>query len=354
MICGMMNRASHRVEAVEAALCRRLRSGCYHPGDRFMSNRAIAGQYGISYQTAHRVVQRLAQRGVLERHPRSGTYVPGPAQRPTHVQLIFHPRARVRGSFGAKLLAAIREQLVGAGFDEPRLSFGDAPLCPEALPVLWEADESLQRCVRESRRAIMINDRPAPGLDAMRIDSVGTDDFVGGVLAAQYVGRLLGDAARCAILAGPKTDRRSRLRVAGFQSERATTVTHARSWYATDAEAVAGRLLRAEPDAVFCANDRLAQGMLRVASRRGLPLPAIVGYDDAPIAQELRLTTVAIPWAALAAGLARLVRDRLAGATDPATHLVYYPTLVLRHEKPSLDPPLPGKTTRPSPPSTNS
>ncbi|MFW6060737.1 MAG: GntR family transcriptional regulator, partial [Phycisphaeraceae bacterium] len=201
-----------RVEAVEAALQRRLRSGLYQPGDRFMSNRAIARQYGISYQTAHRLLTRLVDQGLLHRRDRSGTYVPGPAHRPTHVQLIFHRRARVRGSFGAKLLDVVRQHLIDAGLGEPRINFDQTTIHEHALPVLWEAPEALNQCLAEGRRAIMINDRPAPGINAMRIDSVATDDFVGGVLAAQYLSRLLGNGARCMILAGPRADRRSQSR----------------------------------------------------------------------------------------------------------------------------------------------
>lgn len=336
MITDMGDALTPRVEAVEAALLRRLRSGLYQPGDRFMSNRAIAKQYGISYQTAHRLLTRMVEQGLLRRRDRSGTYLPGPAHRPTHVQLLFHRRARVEGSFGAKLLGVVRQHLVDAGLGEPRISFDQTTLHDHALPVLWEAPEALRQCLVNGRRAIMINDRPAPGINAMRIDSVATDDFVGGVLAAQYLNRLLGDDVKCTILAGPRADRRSQSRVAGFCSEYAAAVVHARTWYAPDAEAVARHVLKGEPTGVFCGDDRLAEGLLRAVRRHGLQPSAMVGFDDAPIAETLGLTTIAIPWASLAAGLVRIVRDRLMGLADPPTHLVYYPSLVLREESPVI------------------
>jgi len=336
MIADMSSRLSPPVAAVEAALQRRLRSGLYQPGDRFMSNRAIAAQYGVSYQTAHRLLRRMVQQGLLRRHDRSGTYVPGPSRRPTHAQLIFHRRANVPGSFGGKLLELVRRQLIDAGLGEPRVRSDQSAIHDHALPVIWEADDVLQRCLEEGRRAIMINDRPAPGLNAQRVDSVATDDFVGGVLAGQYLRRLLGREARYAILAGPRDDRRSQSRVAGFNTEHNAPVVHARTWHAPDAEAVALRLLKAKPAGVFCGNDRLAEGLLRVVQQRGEASPAVVGFDDAPIAETLGLTTIAIPWAALAAGVARIVRDRLNGTADPPTHLVYHPALVLRRERPVL------------------
>jgi LacI family transcriptional regulator len=52
--------------------------------------------------------------------------------------------------------------------------------------------------------------------------------------------------------------------------------------------------------AVFCANDTVAAGVMQGLELAGVPVPeaiSVVGYDDVPIAQELRpqLTTVRIP-----------------------------------------------------------
>ena len=52
---------SDRIRGIEAALRERLRSGLYRPGEPFFSNRALAGHYGISYQTAHRILRRLEE-----------------------------------------------------------------------------------------------------------------------------------------------------------------------------------------------------------------------------------------------------------------------------------------------------
>ncbi|WP_222871170.1 LacI family DNA-binding transcriptional regulator [Nonomuraea sp. PA05] len=63
------------------------------------------------------------------------------------------------------------------------------------------------------------------------------------------------------------------------------------------------RALLAEPldfTAVFCANDTVAAGAMQALELAGVSVPegmSVVGYDDVPIAQELRpqLTTVRIP-----------------------------------------------------------
>jgi len=52
------------------------------------------------------------------------------------------------------------------------------------------------------------------------------------------------------------------------------------------------------PTALLCLSDRLAQGALRTAARLGLRVPddlSITGFDDAPPAANLGLTTIRQP-----------------------------------------------------------
>lgn len=45
---------SARTNAVQAALIARLHGGFAQPGGRFLSTRAVAQRFAVSYQTAHR------------------------------------------------------------------------------------------------------------------------------------------------------------------------------------------------------------------------------------------------------------------------------------------------------------
>jgi DNA-binding GntR family transcriptional regulator len=58
-----------------------IQSASSHPGRKFMSNRAIARRYKISYQTADLLVRELAGEGLLDRRPASGTYITGAERR---------------------------------------------------------------------------------------------------------------------------------------------------------------------------------------------------------------------------------------------------------------------------------
>ena len=62
---------------------------------------------------------------------------------------------------------------------------------------------------------------------------------------------------------------------------------------------------RNRPTAIFCANDDMAAGVLRVATRHGIDVPgqlSIAGCDDIPLAQQLypTLTTIRQPLSAMA------------------------------------------------------
>jgi len=86
------------------------------------------------------------------------------------------------------------------------------------------------------------------------------------------------------------------------------------------------------PEAVMCANDETALGLLIEAMGRGLRVPddlAVTGFDDMPMASLVSpmLTTVRQPVRELAATTARLLADR---SPVPAGDIVLGTELVLR------------------------
>lgn len=80
------------------------------------------------------------------------------------------------------------------------------------------------------------------------------------------------------------------------------------------------RLLRRaqRPTAVFCANDHMAAGVMKVAHDMGLSIPgdlSVAGFDDDPLASQIwpQLTTVRQPLREIAGAAARLLIQRLRG-----------------------------------------
>ena len=89
------------------------------------------------------------------------------------------------------------------------------------------------------------------------------------------------------------------------------------------------------PDAIVCANDLIALGVLRELSRRGIRVPddlLVTGFDDIASAELAvpSLTTVRQPYETLAREALRLLAERSAEPGAPWQSVAVAPTLVVR------------------------
>jgi hypothetical protein len=317
---------SDRVEEVKEALVQRLNGGHCRPGDRFLSNRVLANKYQLSYQTADRLIRELCREGYLERRKASGTYIPGRPIPNPGVCLCFHARSRRPESFGGYLLQEMTSQLA-----QERIPFRvvfddqtDVVVPSHWYAVLWEWTIS-----DTASSGLILHRRPAAGIDSTRWDSVSVDDYSGGVCAAQALGAQVSSGSNWVVMAGPAEDDRSRARVAGFTSLLPSKVVHA-GWFSEDGERAATEVLDALPSGIFCANDRLAEGLIRFGKCNQVSLPPLIGFDDAPIAAKLGLTTIAIPWFEMTAAAISTARQRLLRPGTTGTHHVVAPRPILR------------------------
>ena len=341
----MIRRMADRVDAVRAALERKVNSGLLRPGERFQSARGVARRHGVSYQTADRLLREMCAAGLLVRRPRSGTFLPGGGGAALRrVALVFHARGRRPGSFGDRLLSHLRPALAGLGVGRVRWVDGDDATLPpppaDALPIVWDAPLAAHAWAEAGRRVLLVNDRPDPsaGVAALRIDSVGVDDHAGGAAAADLLLRLTAKAGRLSVLGGPGHDPRAVDRTRGFVDRlrrvaprRLLSVSSVGGWETADGTGAAERALAGDPAGLFCGNDRLAEGVAAWCESTRRAVPLLVGFDDAPVADRLHLTTVAIPWPSLAAGVRQVAARRLADPPrDPAVRLAYAPTPVIR------------------------
>jgi DNA-binding transcriptional regulator YhcF (GntR family) len=329
----MPQHRTDKVEQVKQRLIDRLQHGFYRPGDRFLSNRAVAELFGISYQTAHRLIAELTREGHLERRPQSGTYVPGEQPAVAGVQVLFHDRARQEGSFGAKLLGLLVRQLELERIDAQVEFVGDdksAVVAADRLPIVWELPDVVAECVRRECQALLLNNRPASGLESLHIDSVSTDDFSGGACAAQLLRDHTGKQRGFAIVAGPADDRRSVFRSQGFASVVKAATVRAGSWFFDQGRRVAAQAVKQGKSGIFCVNDQLAAGVLAWCAEQEVRCPPIVGFDDAPIAERLNLTTISLPWTEMIDGVVRTAKRRLAGDRGTSSHQLFQPRPVVR------------------------
>lgn len=320
-----------RVQQVRNVLALHLRSGHYRPGERFLSNRALAARHGVSYQTADRLLRDLVDEGLLERRRQSGTYVSGNPATLGGVSLVMHPRAARDKSFGAKLRGILTDLLNSVG-EEPLITLLDQDPVPPVgrVAVVWDRPDLAYDWAEQGQRVVLINDRPRLGSAAQRIDSVATDNAAGGALAADLLGRFTAWDKSLVVLAGPAHDPRAAERVAGFTARQTARVVWAADWYSECGAAAAEEVLASNPAGVFACNDRLAEGLVQACRQRGRRVPALVGFDDAPVAAALGLTTIGIPWEEIARGVQQIVTDRLRGSQAAAVRQTYVPQPILR------------------------
>ncbi len=314
-------RSAHVTE-VKAALVARLQGGFAQPGGRFLSTRAVAQRFAVSYQTAHRLLGELEAEGRLHRRAASGSYHPGQSVALRGVQLIFHPRARRKGSFGAHLLELIEHALKENGIAFVR-SWAEADVAPrlraDHYPVAWESRAAVEAAAVARKFALCLNDRPPVGIGGAYVDAVTTDDFSGGACAAELLKQRTRRRQGFAVLGGPVDDPRSLQRIAGFRAHSPDArVINAATWFIEGGRECAGAILAGTPTGIFTCNDRLAEALIEHCRTHRVPLPPLVGFDNAPVAERLRLTTVGIPWNAMVEQAARVVVARLQGGDEPA------------------------------------
>jgi DNA-binding transcriptional regulator YhcF (GntR family) len=324
---------SQSVSAVKEQLISRLRDGFHQPGIRFLSNRAVARRFGISYQTAHRLIGELVVEGWLERQAGSGTYVAGRRQEWRGVDLVFNLRAQRTESFGAHLLGCLVQALERLDLRH-RVNWDAGPAARAEdgwYPIVWERSEFVRAVAAQGRYALVLEDGPLHGVAASFVDTVSVDDFSGGVAAAEWMTARLGSGRglRLAVLAGPRGDIRNRLRVEGFLSVcKRARVVQAGGWFWEDGVRAAPKVL--DYDGVFAANDRLASAVLATAEARGTAVPCLIGFDDAPVAERMNLSTIAIPWEEIASTAAEVAQRRLQGDMRTAAGIIFSPRPVSR------------------------
>jgi len=141
----------------------------------------------------------------------------------------------------------------------------------------------------------------------------------------------LGDADRSADASERWTGMRNALSQAGLELEEPIPAgfSEEAGWQAAPDLTAAGL-----PDAVVCANDELALGLIGGLTALGIEVPdevAVTGWDDVMAARYCGLTTVEQPVRELGAQAARVLDRRIRGDDGPASHEVLATRLVVRH-----------------------
>ncbi len=183
----------------------------------------------------------------------------------------------------------------------------------------------------------------APVESTLRVNSVSTDNYVGGQMAARYLHRLgHREVVYLGVREGSGTHQ---LRHQGFLDAAAElgmvteTVWNRERHSTTEAGYQMARELFLKPfrqTAVFAASDLIALGTMQAADELGIPIPeqvSLLGFDDIDYAAlpKIRLTTFSQRADALARSGVRLLMELIvSGDGTEFTQRLLTPTLVER------------------------
>ncbi|MGW4705871.1 LacI family DNA-binding transcriptional regulator [Streptomyces sp. NPDC004285] len=206
-----------------------------------------------------------------------------------------------------------------------------------ALVVPLDENDPLPAMLTAAGLPTVLFGRPRDGEGCGFVD---LDNAAGARLAAEH---LWATGRRApATIAAPVTAPTAADRLDGFREALAargvTSVPVVRGRFTVDSGRRAmARLLRDHPgtDAVFAANDLMAQGACAYLREQGVAVPgtvAVVGFDDSVAARKARprLTTVRQPVERMAAAMAGLLVERLDGTRSEPGSRVFEPVLVVR------------------------
>jgi GntR family transcriptional regulator of arabinose operon len=365
---GFVDHAPPAHRRISDDIAARVQSGQYPTGARLPSEPRLAAEFGVSRGTLRQALASLRQGGYLDSIPGRGTFVRGPRPR------VLESRRRVVGLIVPsvtrpalpEVLTAIEDELHGRGYsllvgtsgntreqEKGRLHriLGEGVSGLIVLPIDGRPDPVAYRQLLDEGFPVVLIDRHIVGL---AIDAVLPDNVGGAFVAVSHLVEL--GHRRIAFISSDNLTTTSVLeRLQGFQQAlRAHEIPIEQDMIFTRLPAIppdgadedrviqdnARRIVRflssrPLPTAVFALHDRIAISVLEASAELGLRVPddlAIVGFDDDPLAQKLRvpLTTIAQPRDQIGRTAARMVADRIEGRRTETARIVLPTQLVIR------------------------
>ena len=329
----MGRRPRGEIDKIRASLRVMVSDEFRRAGQRFVSARYISQRFKVSYQTAHRLLTELEGDGFIIRRAGSGSFIAGHQNTLQSALLIFARRAKRSGSFGDLLLRQLVAKMKAMEIPFEVIFGGITPkhVREDVYPVLWESPRLMHDLSADYRFSLVLHDKPPAGIGSLFTDSISVDDFSGGITAGQILSRY--SPQRPVVIGGPAADARSQSRIDGFrQIFPSAQVIEAGTWFFRSAvQNIAAPLSSLRADALFCCSDRLAQATLICYQKLKIPAPIVIGFDNAPVAETLSLSTIGIPWEEIARTAAAVIMKRLDGQTDHASAVVLPPVPVIRN-----------------------
>jgi DNA-binding LacI/PurR family transcriptional regulator len=348
---------------VFTALRREIQAGSWKPGARLPSEAELVSRFAVSRITVSRAVRDLQQAGLVERRAGSGTFIKTPAAfsdaltfgllvpdfgeteifEPICHGMMASPRARDHALiWGSASGAAVSKeeaawQLCRQYIDRSVAGVFFAPL--EQSPDADEWNQRIGRALDDARIPLVLLDRPLrPHPDAGRHDVVGIDNRRAGFVMTDHLLKL---GSRRIAFVGPVhaaatvDAREAGYREALFEADVPVDASLMRRLNVDNSDEVDAVMASGRPDAIVCANDRTAAGLMTTLRRLGLRIPEdvrLVGIDDVDYARMLPvpLTTLRQPTHQIGDTALSVMLERVARRDLVPRHVCLQARLVIR------------------------
>ena len=276
----------------------------------------------------HYVPSHLGRQLAERRHAANGIVFPD-LSGPYFAEVVLGYEA-VAGELGRSVLI-----LSTAGRDDADAAVSAMAERCDGLVVLGQtiSDAAVAATVARGTPVVLVARPPMADVDSVRAHNLdGARALAHHVLdtGARHVA-FVGDPA-----SGPDVADRH----AGLAEVVAARGGRLRLWRVSEMDEAAGEHLAGElatddlPDALVCANDEVALGLLGALASRGVRVPddvVVTGWDDVMAARYAGLTTVRQPMREIGATAARLLDERISETRSTTAELVLPTTLVPRN-----------------------
>jgi len=328
-------------------------------GQRFMTVRQLAEHYGISLVTAHKVLKRLKDEGLLVADSTNPAVIsPAAARRmgaanggPQRIGIVV---TNIASPFFSNLCRYVQQAATAAGcqvlmassqydFARERKAIESfLEIGVQGLLVVPGLDDSCRQLYRDLLTSGVALGFLSRHVEDLAVDFVVPDSFTASAAVAGHLLSMGYDRpAYLGFSAGLKRD----VRLSGFRAaltEEGVALPDERIVYGEGGTIAHGRKAmarlmerRSRPRAVFAFSDLLAIGALQYCQERNLSVPgdvAIAGFDNLPQSHVTSppLTTVAYPSESMARLAVQCLLDRVRQPHAATNRILLEPRLVVR------------------------
>lgn len=282
--------------------------------DKLPGERTLASEFGFSYMTVRKAVNNLVNQGVLYKIPNKGAFVKHESNAPKTLTLGYFIDKNIVAGIGSPYYSMIFNalEIEAATHDYSVIYFSDSDLA-RLDKVLQKVDGVIATCFPYNEEIIAYMKQKVPLIVIdnssadLSIPSVVIDNFNADYMTVKYLHEM--GHNNIAFMAGLDDCDVGKDRLRGYSQalkdlqlpSDESMIFNGNYMYESGMKGAEYFLqLDRFPDAIICANDSMALGVIQKLKQSGVEVPedvSVVGFDNINVASQVvpALTTLATP-----------------------------------------------------------